>query len=196
MLYNSRYNELSDLELIEQYRQGEDKVLVGVLFKRYSHLVLGLCIKYLKDEDEAKDAVMQIFTKLMEALLQHKVEYFKSWLYVFSKNHCLMILRKRQTVMKNALELEENYYGLMENGDPLHPNTKAEEKEQQILQLEKAILELSPEQRTCVRLFYLEEKSYHEIVAITGYSNNEVKSYIQNGKRNLKIKLSDWMNES
>ena len=49
---------------------------------------------------------------------------------------------------------------------------------------------LNPEQKQTVELFYLQEKSYKEIVDQTGFSMNDVKSYIQNGKRNLKIMLS------
>ena len=163
-------------------------MFVGILYKRYSHLVLGLSLKYLKDKDEAKDAVMQIFEKLLTDLLKHNIEYFKSWLYTFSKNHCLMIIRTRQSKLKKEIDLQVNADYFMETGDGLHHN-KAEEKEQQYTALEKAIDELNDDQKKCVTLFYLKEKSYTEIADVTGYTMNEVKSFIQNGKRNLKIKL-------
>lgn len=163
-------------------------MFVGILYKRYSHLVLGLSLKYLKDKDEAKDAVMQIFEKLLADLLKHNIEYFKSWLYTFSKNHCLMIIRTRQSKLKKEIDLQVNADYFMETGDGLHHN-KAEEKEQQYTALENAIDELNDDQKKCVTLFYLKEKSYTEIADMTGYTMNEVKSFIQNGKRNLKIKL-------
>ena len=163
-------------------------MFVGILYKRYSHLVLGLSIKYLKDKDDAKDAVMQIFEKLLSDLLKHNIEYFKSWLYTFSKNHCLMTIRTQQSKLKKERNLQINADFFMETEDGLHLN-KAEEKEKQYTALEKAIEELNADQKKCISLFYLKEKSYIEIVDITGYSMNEVKSFIQNGKRNLKIKL-------
>lgn len=161
---------------------------MGILYKRYSHLVLGLSLKYLKDEDEAKDAVMQIFEKLLADLLKHNVEYFKSWLYTFSKNHCLMIIRTKQNRLKKEMDLQDNASSFMETNSDLHQNNR-QEKEKQYVALEQAIDELNEEQKRCINLFYLKDKSYNEIVEITGFTLNEVKSYIQNGKRNLKIKL-------
>ena len=188
MVYNEKYNDLSDNELITEFKNTKNNVFVGILYKRYSHLVLGLSLKYLKNEDEAKDAVMQIFEKLLADLLKFNIEYFKSWLYTFSKNHCLMIIRSQQSKLKKEMDLQINADSFMETESTLHPN-KAEEKEIQYTLLEKAIEELSEEQKKCIELFYLKQKSYQEIIDITGYSVNEVKSFIQNGKRNLKIKL-------
>ena len=188
MVYNEKYNDLSDNELITEFKNTKNNVFVGILYKRYSHLVLGLSLKYLKNEDEAKDAVMQIFEKLLADLLKFDIEYFKSWLYTFSKNHCLMIIRSQQSKLKKEMDLQINADSFMETESTLHPN-KAEEKEIQYTLLEKAIEELSEEQKKCIELFYLKQKSYQEIIDITGYSVNEVKSFIQNGKRNLKIKL-------
>lgn len=190
MIYNEKYNQYSDLELIAEYKNTENKLFVGILYKRYSHLVLGLSIKYLKNEDEAKDAVMQIFEKLFADLLKHQIEFFKSWLYTYSKNFCLMIIRTRQSKLKKEIELENNADLFMETESGLHLN-KAEEKEKQFVALENAINELKDEQKKCIDLFYLKEKSYVEIAEMTGFSINEVKSYIQNGKRNLKIKLEN-----
>lgn len=171
-----------------EYKNTQNNLFVGILYKRYSHLVLGLSLKYLKDEDEAKDAVMQVFEKLMRELLRHNVEYFKSWLYSFSKNHCLMIIRSQQSKLKKEIELQIHADSFMETETELHLN-KEIEKEKQFTLLEKAISELNEDQRRCIELFYLKEKSYIEISEATGYTLNEVKSFIQNGKRNLKIKL-------
>lgn len=188
MIYNEKYNHFTDKELIMEYKNTQNNLFVGILYKRYSHLVLGLSLKYLKDEDEAKDAVMQVFEKLMRELLRHNVEYFKSWLYSFSKNHCLMIIRSQQSKLKKEIELQIHADSFMETETELHLN-KEIEKEKQFTLLEKAISELNEDQRRCIELFYLKEKSYIEISEATGYTLNEVKSFIQNGKRNLKIKL-------
>jgi len=188
VLYLEKYNQYSDSDLIGEYRQSVDKTFVGILYKRYAHLVLGLCFKYLKDEDEAKDAVMQIFEKLINDLLKHEVTYFKSWLYTFSKNHCLMILRNRQSKLKKEIDLKIHVSSLMETDANWHLKPH-EAREEELSALEQAVEELSESQRICIRLFYLQEKSYQEVADTTGYSMNEVKSYIQNGKRNLKLKL-------
>jgi RNA polymerase sigma factor (sigma-70 family) len=190
MLYKSEYNSYSDNELIKHYSDSNDSVFLGILFKRYSHLVLGLCIKYLKNEDDAQDMVMQVFEKLSIDLKKHKIEFFKSWLYTYSKNSCLMELRKKQSLLKKEIELKENSILFMDYGDDSHQN-KQEEKENTILLLEQALKTLNGEQRKCIELFYYQNKSYNQIVEITGFNSNEVKSYIQNGKRNLKMKLEE-----
>lgn len=191
MLVNEKYNNYSDNELINIFLEKDDNSMVGILYQRYGHLVLGLCLKYLKNKDEAKDAVIQIFSNLLRDLKKHKIEYFKSWLYVYSKNFCLMELRKRQSALKKELELKENAHLLMDFSDPEH----LKEKEAQIVLMEQAIEQLNSDQKKCIELFYLKNKSYNEIIEITGYSANDVKSYIQNGKRNLKIKLEALINE-
>lgn len=176
--------------MIDRFLVSRDNSFMGELYERYGHLVLGLCIKYLKNTDEAKDMVIHIFTNLMSDLGKHKVQFFKSWLYVYSKNSCLMELRKKQRALKKDLEIQENAYLILDFSDPEHLN----EKESQIKAMEMALEKLSTEQRTCIQLFYYENKSYREIVGITGFSNTEVKSHIQNGKRNLKIKMENSLN--
>jgi RNA polymerase sigma-70 factor (ECF subfamily) len=194
MLYKSEYNSYSDKDLIAAYCNDSNSLFLGILYKRYGHLVLGLCIKYLKNEEEAQDMVMNIFEKLTADLKKHKIEFFKSWLYTYSKNFCLMELRKKQSQLKKDIELQENTMLFMDSGEDLHPNSAAE-KETAILQLETAMKDLNKEQKMCLELFYYKNKSYNEIVAITGFSANEVKSYIQNGKRNLKLKLTESLND-
>jgi RNA polymerase sigma factor (sigma-70 family) len=186
----SKYKDHSDAQLINNFLESGNTIFVGELYKRYGHLVLGLCIKYLKDKDEAEDAVMTIFGQLLNDLKKHKVEYFKSWLYTYSKNYCLMQLRKKQNQLKKELDVKENEVFLMDYNNIEHLN----EKEQQISLMQSALNELNKEQKICLELFYLNNKSYTEIVTITGYNNNEVKSHIQNGKRNLKIKMESLQN--
>jgi RNA polymerase sigma factor (sigma-70 family) len=184
LLFRKNYNNCSDAELLNKISEDRDKVITE-LYERYAHLVLGLCLKYLKNRDEAQEAVISIYTSLADALLKHRVQHFKSWLYVFSKNHCLMQLRKRQSMLKKELELAENVHLLMDFNDPSH----LEEKEKQILYLEEAIETLNDNQKVCIQLFYLSNKSYQEIADTTGLRVNDVKSHIQNGKRNLKISI-------
>jgi RNA polymerase sigma factor (sigma-70 family) len=145
-------------------------------------------MKYLKDYDSSKDASMQVFENLIEGLKKHEVNNFKSWLHSVTKNYCLMQLRSTKTVSMDV-EIEKNVTPLMEYGSFLHQENEIS-LESKLNGLEKAIQELKEEQRTCVELFYLKEKCYNEITEITGYSLNQVKSHIQNGKRNLQLLLS------
>ena len=181
MLSAKDHSASSDLELIAQYKVSADQVLLGVLYNRYMTLVYGVCLKYLKDREEARDAVMQIFEKLMVSLKEHDIAHFKSWLYVTARNHCLMALRARKG--KNFQEISG---AVMENEMLLHLQEEPE-MESNLTKLEKCIEHLVAEQKNCVQLFYLQQKCYKEIVQITGFDDNKVKSYIQNGKRNLKI---------
>lgn len=191
MARSEKYQKLTDTELINLFVETGDNQFVGLLYERYGHLVLGLCIKYLKNKDEAADAVMQIFTNLIRDLKKYTITWFKSWLYTYSKNFCLMELRKRQSALKHELEWKENVHLIMDFSDPAH----LQEKEKQVLLMEQAIGLLNLEQKTCIDLFYLKNKSYNEICDLTGYSANDVKSYIQNGKRNLKLKMEALSNE-
>lgn len=176
---------LSDKELIDLYKKKGDNSLVGELYKRYSHLVYGVCLKYLKNEDESKDAVLQIFENLLEDLKKHDVANFKSWLHSVSRNHCLMFLRKQQTHLKRVNEYEAVVQGEEETFDAPFTIHESEIKENLLTSLEQAINKLKEEQRICIELFFLQEKCYTEVAEQTGFSLKQVKSYIQNGKRNL-----------
>jgi len=182
-------SQLSDNELIALYKLHGDKTLVGEVYKRYSGFCFAISMKYLKDEDECSDAVMSVFEKLFELLLKHEVDNFKSWLYSVVKNHCLLELRKskKQTRHHDEGQVSED---VMENRAFVYQETDVL-LEDRLQELEKAIPHLSTEQRACIELFYLQDKSYQEVSELTGYDMNKVKSYIQNGKRNLKIMLEN-----
>ena len=183
-------DQYTDQEIITRYREDKNQEWIGILFDRYTHLVLGVCLKYLKNEEDSKDAVMQIFENLSDNLLKHKVDNFKTWLYTLTRNHCLMQLRKKQTVMKyRETEMNKLRESIMEFTDSLHHNNE-KDLEQMLEKLSNGIGELSEEQSECIKLMYLEEKSYKEIAYLTGYDLKQVKSYIQNGKRNLQKILS------
>ncbi|MBC7614808.1 MAG: sigma-70 family RNA polymerase sigma factor [Pedobacter sp.] len=177
----AKTNTQDDLALIAAYQQRGDLEVLGVLYNRYMYLVFGVCFNYFKDEEQSKDAVMQIFEELVVKLKVHQVQNFKSWLHVLSRNHCLMALRKSS---KNpTVSLEDNF---VDNDDFVHLDID-DAKETQLTLMEKCMENLPEEQRKSVDLFYLQEKCYKEVADITGYDMLKVKSYIQNGKRNLKI---------
>ncbi|MDX1903748.1 MAG: sigma-70 family RNA polymerase sigma factor [Thermonemataceae bacterium] len=188
-LKRSVKSKKSDEDLLKAFQETQDTLLLGELYERYLSLVFGLCLKYLKNREEAKDMVMHIFEKLSQKLPQQShINHFKSWLYTFSRNECLMALRKQKTFFTNNF-FEENEENGMESNTFLHLDTNSEEQEEKLEALEKALESLSQEQKYCIELFYMQKKSYQEICQITGYEENKVKSYLQNGKRNLKLFL-------
>ncbi len=182
--------EWSDEDLVLSYQQEEDNVYVGELFERYADLVFLVGMKYLKDEDEAKDVAMQIFEKLLTDLRRYEVRSFKFWLHRVVKNHCLAILDKAQRQrQKNELYKEEQEI-VESEFEPTLPDEQRPE-EMQVQYLHEAISQLKEEQKYCIELFYLQKKSYQEVAEVTGFSMKQVKSYIQNGKRNLKNHLTE-----
>ncbi len=184
-MFLRKTNTQTDDELLRLYQATRDLEWLSALYLRYGSLVYGVCLKYLKNRDDAKDAVMQIHEQLIESLLRHHVSNFRSWLYVNARNHCLMQLRARKR--KITEEISPFY---MENDLEQHLE-EAIDMEQSLVLLEKCIETLVGEQQHCIRLFYLEEKCYKDVADETGFDLNQVKSYIQNGKRNLKICMEE-----
>lgn len=178
---SGRYNHIDDNELLSRFYADHDNEWLGILLQRYTMLLLGVSMKYLKNEEEAKDCVQQVFLKAISELHKYKVEYFKSWIYMVAKNHCLMKLREKG---KHTAEINER---VMATADETENKNEYIEKDRTLSNMAQALQQLNKEQQLCVTLFYLEKKSYQEITEITPYSLLQVKSHIQNGKRNLRI---------
>jgi RNA polymerase sigma factor (sigma-70 family) len=183
-LKSQNYNDTDDNELLQNFYKDHDNKWLGILLPRYTVLLLGVCMKYLKNEEDAKDCVQQIFIKIINELHKYKVDYFKSWIYMIAKNHCLMKLRDKG---KFTAELNEKMASMP---DETEEKISLIEKDILLNKMTNAIKQLNSEQQECVCLFYLQKKSYAEIVEITGFTMLQVKSHIQNGKRNLKILIS------
>ncbi|MBL6949330.1 MAG: sigma-70 family RNA polymerase sigma factor [Bacteroidales bacterium] len=177
---------LSDEELVKVYRSTRDKEIVGILFKRYTRFVFLVCMKYLKNEEQAKDMTMQTFETLFHKLKRHEIRDFKPWLHTVTKNHCLIQLRKRKEIF---LLKENRIHEIPDTVESEHILHLSDEKEKRLSNLEDAILLLSKEQRLCIELFYLKKMRYQEVSQETGFTYKQVKSHIQNGKRNLRIIL-------
>ncbi|PWU01406.1 MAG: sigma-70 family RNA polymerase sigma factor [Bacteroidetes bacterium] len=183
-------NHITDAELLENYQHDGNNEWLGILLQRYTLLLFGVCMKYLKNEEEAKDAVQQIFLKSITELQKYKVEYFKSWLYMVAKNYCLMALRDKG---KATIAIKEQWLPIDNNDEPGFITHI--EKDQLLTLMQESLDELSDDQKKCVSLFYLEKKSYHEIADQTGFTLMQVKSHIQNGKRNLKLAMEKKLKE-
>lgn len=178
---NIHNTSLTDKELVIQYKQSGDLAVLGELYQRYMELVYGVCLKYFKEPETAKDSVMQIFEELVSKLKKHEVENFKGWLHQLAKNYCLMQLRTPKNLKTTELKID-----LVQNEENVHLNGVLE-KEENFKKLEYCLGTLTDEQRQAIKLFYLDGKCYNEIVEITGQDWNQVRSFIQNGRRNLKI---------
>lgn len=185
----SDYIKMTDNELITHYKKHEDKECVGELYKRYTGLTYAICLKYHKDSEKAREAVLEIFEELIDKLLVHEVQNFKSWLHTVARNHCLLSFRSKKYETQFIDNYKKYQNDFMEQDKILYPDYIT--KEENYKELEKCIDQLKDEQKNCIVLFYLQEKSYVEVAEITGYSMKEVKSYLQNGKRNLKILMSE-----
>jgi RNA polymerase sigma-70 factor (ECF subfamily) len=186
-----KYQNISDAELLENFYLDRNNQWLGILLQRYTLLLFGVCMKYLKNEEEAKDSVQQIFLKALTELNKYKVEYFKSWIYMVAKNYCLMKLRDRQG--RQTADITDNLATFTEQEQ--EERLRHIERNKQLDLMNHALRELGEEQKRCIISFYLEKKSYQEIADHTGFSMLQVKSYIQNGKRNLKILLDKKLNE-
>ena len=178
-----KYQHIDDNDLLIKFYADKNNEWLGILLQRYTLLLLGVCMKYLKNEEEAKDGVQQVFLKAITELHKYKVDYFKSWLYMVAKNHCLMKLRDKG---KYPLEINEQ---LLATPDVTEDKINFIKKDKVLTQLENALQQLNVEQQQCVTLFYIDKKSYQDITEQTGFSLLQVKSNIQNGKRNLKIMM-------
>lgn len=186
MLHRLSLIPKSDEELVDAFAQSGDVALAANLFDRYMKLVYGVCLKYLRDREAAREMVMKVFEKLVEELPSAKVNTFKPWLYVVTKNLCLMELRSRKSAKAREQRWAENATLNVENDGALHPFT---EHDNRILTdaLHDCMTRLNDHQRQCIELFYFQELSYQQIADSTTIELSKVKSYIQNGKRNLKL---------
>jgi len=173
---------LTDEELLHNYRADGDNQWLGYLLLRYTTLLFGVALKYLKDKNQAEDAVQQVFEKVLTHFPKEDIYNFKGWLYILMRNHCLQQLRDKSY---NADQAAWEHLPVTE--------TDKEEllwHDHSLQQMEDAIQLLNEEQKSTIVLFYLKKYSYEQIIAKTGYTFMQVKSFIQNGKRNLKTILS------
>ena len=174
-------SETPDERLLEEFKNSGNQEALATLYLRYSDLLYGVCLKYLEDAEEAKDAVMDIYQELLRKLPGHEVVNFRSWVYVVAKNHCLMQLRAAKKNITVNLEPQN-----MQSGDFSHLDDVLN-KEEEFKRLEKCMETLPGEQKRSIKLFYYQSKCYNEIAEETGLEWNRVRSLIQNGRRNLKI---------
>ena len=180
-IFKKNPSNYSDAELVARYQKTGDMELLGVLTERYTELIYGVCLKVLKHEAEAEDAFMGVFEKLTKKVQQHDIQEFRPWLHVLTRNHCLEILRKKGKHLTVSYDSE-----FMQSEEAVHPFME-EATNGKLDALTGCLDTLKGEQKICVQLFYFEGKSYKEIAASKNMEMKKVRSYIQNGRHNLKI---------
>lgn len=176
------YTHIEDATLIERFRSDGDTTWLGIALERYTLILFGVCMKYLKEEEQAKDAVQQVFLKALSEIPKYEIDNLGGWLYQVARNHCLSWLRSKKDY---ASEEPLKYIPQPEEV----PLSLLLEKERNIDKMREALMEIKEDQRICVASFYLDKKSYAQISEETGLDIKQVKSNIQNGKRNLRLKL-------
>jgi RNA polymerase sigma-70 factor (ECF subfamily) len=183
---SGKHPDHTDEELLRQFARNGSMDTLGELYSRYMHLVYGVSLKYLGNREDARDSVMQIFEKLITSLPGQEVRNFKSWLYVLTRNHCLMQIRSQKSVAgrMEGYKIEQDF---MESEMEMHPLDREDHLVEEALK--DCIEHLKAEQKQCIELFYYQKLCYQEIAQKLGMNEKKVKSFLQNGKRNLKICL-------
>lgn len=182
-LYKPANDTRTDEELLSLFKKDGNSQWLGTLLERYTLLIFGTCVKYLKSRDDAKDATQHVFEKVLKDAGRYEISFFKSWLYMVTKNHCLLVLREQSKVRFQSDASLEAHHNNEDDGDDFTKHRISE------TMLNEALASLKEDQQKSIRMFYLQKQSYQKIMELTGWSNMQVKSNIQNGKRNLKIAL-------
>jgi RNA polymerase sigma factor (sigma-70 family) len=188
-LFGNSSKQMNDEDLIVRYRKTGNAAVLGTIFNRYARLVYGLCLKYMKKPANAEDETMAIFEKLITDLQKHNIVCFKAWLYTYAKNHCLMELRK---IKPKMVEFSNEFHQQMIDPDPFIKQEQETENERTHSTLRFIFSFLNTEQQICLSEFYNNNKSYKDVSLQTGLSLKQVKSHIQNGKRNLRIRFEKF----
>ncbi len=187
-LFKSKKAELTDDELLMQFKSTKDLQYLEDLFNRYIHLVYGTCLRYLKVREKSQDAVIDIFEKVAAKLKEHDVTQFKAWLYALTRNHCLMLIRKESKAVEQPMDLfsQNLHNNIMDFQLDYHPYDIDGIEEERKQQLKECLEKLKVLQKECLNLFFFQEMCYKEISSHLKITLEKVKSNLQNGKRNLR----------
>lgn len=195
VLKRDRKKESRDQDeiMLREYLDSGNEDILGMLYSRYMALVYGVCLKYFENREDARDAVMSIFEKVHSEVRRHEIISFRPWLYVTARNYCLMELRSRKSRGENIRRLFPDEQVFMENQSEMHPLDSGNGIPDRLL--EECIEKLKEDQQKCIKSFYYENRSYREVAEILKLDERQVKSHLQNAKRNLKICLDESYEE-
>ncbi len=182
------WSKKTDEELLKLYKNAQDDLVIELLFERYSHLLLGLSLNYINEIENCQDIVMEVFEKLGSKILQFEIKNFKQWITTVVRNECLMFLRKEKRHEHTSIDNEK--FNIERNVE-LSISEHHSDEDINPDKINGFIKQLKPEHQVCITKFYFDNKSYKEITEETGYTLKEVKSYLQNAKRKLKILMTE-----
>jgi RNA polymerase sigma-70 factor (ECF subfamily) len=181
--------EYSDEELLSLFKKTGEAEYFQRLYERYIPLIYGLCLKYLQSPESSQDAVIDLFENLSQKIQGYEIKIFKNWLHSVVKNHCFHILKE------NKREFVVDFDSQFMESDSVLDLLSEDSEEEKDAALSQCLEKLPEPQRISIEKFFYEDKSYAEIVDETGFHLKSVKSYIQNGKRNLKICIEKNLKE-
>jgi RNA polymerase sigma-70 factor (ECF subfamily) len=184
LLHSLGLGTVPDAELLERYKRTKDQKWLSQLFGRYVHLIYGVCLRYSPDVREAEDMTMEIYQKIVSKTLNHQIKHFKSWIYVVAKNHCLEKIRKMTG--RRTESFDPNFMQLASEIHPVDEKSSSDAVETKFKLLEECLKKLNEQQRVSIDLFYYQNKTYVEIAAIIEDEVSQIRSYLQNGRRNVK----------
>ena len=184
ILHSIGFGEQSDDELLSRYRSTKDQKWITQLFGRYVQLIYGVCLRYTPDVREAEDFTMEIYQKVSDKALTHQIKAFKSWVYVVSKHHCLEQIRK--VTGRRIESFDPDFMQLRAELHPMDDMTDKLALEDKYDRMEYCLKQLNELQKKSIDLFYYQNKSYSEIAKIIEDEVSQVRSYLQNGRRNIK----------
>ncbi|MEL6655687.1 MAG: sigma-70 family RNA polymerase sigma factor [Bacteroidota bacterium] len=178
-------DQKSDEELVRQFQQSGDRFLLGLLLRRYSQSILGTCHYYLRQPQDAEDAAMEVCELIVRQLQKPKeIKRFKDWVFIIARNYCFRKLKDNKRLTELSTEWEKDFLNSdvqYELGDTLYVQEEA-----LYARVDAEIQQLNEQQRLCLTAFYWQGEKYKDIAARYGMTTDEVRSAIQNGRRNLR----------
>ncbi len=170
--------KLTDEQLVAHFIETQKNLYFEQLYDRYSDKVYRKCLSFVKDDAKAEDFTHDIFMKLVLNLSSYKeTAKFSTWLYSITYNYCIDQTR----VSKKYSEV-----GLDENYDLADDDDDAEIAELEAQQLNKALKQILPEEKSILMMKYQDDLSIKEISDSLDISESAVKMRLLRAKEKLR----------
>ncbi len=188
---------IDEKELIQKSIDG-DAMAFEQLVQRYDRRVLSMALKYLNNEDDAKDVYQEVFIRVYKSLknFKHQSE-FSTWLYRITANACFTYQTKTQKRKQVPLEPSENeeenlLYNKADTGTP-GPD-KVYQNNELSKEIEKALNKLSPKQKMIFTLKHYEGQKIREISDMLNIKEGTIKKYLFEASHKMRVLLSGYCN--
>ncbi len=169
--------EETDFELLDRFRRHGDRAAFERIVARHRPWLHRVCARLLRSDEAARDATQDVFARVLNRLDTFRGDNFPGWLKAIAVNCCL-----------NTIDRDKRWAPLEAAGEAPAADLGPE---LQLLRLEEGvrarhlIARLPERQKIVFCLKYIDDCSYQEIERLTGFSNKEVKSFLQNARRNF-----------